>query len=120
MEVIGKLKVKGEVQTFGSNGFQKRSVVLDTTEKPEYPQFVSIDLTQDKCSLIDVYNIGDNIKISINIGGRLWVNPQGEEKYFNSITGWRIEKVENAPSTPLPPVADDLIVATNEPESLPF
>ena len=32
-------------------------------------------------------------KIGINIRGREWTNPQGEVKYFNSITGWRIEKV---------------------------
>ena len=37
----------------------------------------------------------------------MWVNPQGEEKYFNSITGWRIEKSganpESAP--PFEPVS---------------
>jgi translation initiation factor IF-3 len=36
---------------------------------------------------------GESVKIGINIRGREWTNPQGEVKYFNSITGWRLEKV---------------------------
>lgn len=30
MELQGKIKVVGEKQTFGSNGFQKREVVVTT------------------------------------------------------------------------------------------
>ncbi len=39
------------------------------------------------------------MKVSINIGGREWTSPQGEVKYFNSITGWRVEKVGDASGT---------------------
>ena len=119
MEVIGKIKVKGEEKTFGANGFRKRELVLDVTENTEYPQFVSVDFTQDKCDSLNNYNIGDNVKVAYNLGGRLWTNPQGVDKYFNSITGWRIEKVESAPSVPLPPAAD-LSTPNNEPDDLPF
>jgi len=45
------------------------------------------------------------VKISINLRGREWVNPQGETKYFNSIQGWRIENLqEEAASEGMPPV----------------
>jgi hypothetical protein len=104
MEVIGVLKVKGETQTFGDKGFRKRQLVVTTTD--QYPQHISIELIQDNVDLIDAYNIGDSIKVSINIGGREWINPQGEAKYFNSVTGWRIEKfdvdTQNVPSQPQP------------------
>ena len=47
------------------------------------------------------------VKISINLRGREWVNPQGETKYFNSIQGWRIENLSQVPSSgdmpPMPP-----------------
>jgi hypothetical protein len=117
MEVIGKLKVKGEIQTFGSNGFQKRDIVITTDE--QYPQQIAIELHQDKCDLINPYDVGHNIKTSINLRGREWINPQGEAKYFNSLVGWRIEKVEDAPSVDLPPV-EQYKEDNNEPDDLPF
>jgi len=102
MEIIGKLKVKGETQTFGSKGFRKKEIVVTTDE--QYPQHIKIELLQDKVDLINDFNVGDNIKVHINLGGREWINPQGEAKYFNSITGWRIEKKDinalNVPNQP--------------------
>ena len=94
MEVQGKVKLIGEVKEFGAKGFRKAELILDVTEKPEYPQFVNIDITQDNTDLLSNYKVGDELKVSVNIGGREWVNPEGVSKYFNSITGWRIEKVE--------------------------
>ena len=93
MEVTGKVKVIGEVKEFGAKGFRKAELILDVTEKPEYPQFVNIDITQDNTDLLSNYKVGDELKVSVNIGGREWVNPEGVSKYFNSITGWKIEKV---------------------------
>ena len=104
MEVIGKIKVKGETQTFGDKGFRKREVVLVTEE--QYPQSIMVELVQDKCDLLDTYNVGQDVKISINLRGREWVNPQGETKYFNSIQGWRIEKHEAPTTESLPPLAE--------------
>jgi hypothetical protein len=31
-----------------------------------------------------------------------WVNPKGESVYFNTIQGWRIEKVESVNTNDLP------------------
>lgn len=92
MEVQGKIKEVGETQTFGSNGFRKREVVLTTEE--QYPQSILIEFVQDKCDLLNSYQANQSVKISINLRGREWVNPQGETKYFNSIQGWRIEGVQ--------------------------
>ena len=101
MEVQGKIKMVGETQAFGSNGFRKREVVLTTEE--QYPQSIMIEFVQDKCDLLNSYQVGQDVKVSINLRGREWVNPQGETKYFNSIQGWRIENLMAAPG--IPPVA---------------
>lgn len=93
MEVTGKVKFIGETETFGSGGFRKRQLVVTTEE--QYPQHISIEFVQDKVDLLNGYKLNDNVKVSINLGGREWINPQGETKYFNSITGWRIEKAES-------------------------
>ena len=103
MEVQGKIKMVGETQTFGSNGFRKREVVVTTEE--QYPQHIMVEFVQDKTDLLNNFNVGQPVKISINLRGREWVNPQGETKYFNSIQGWRIEAAQqDAPAAGMPPV----------------
>lgn len=92
MEVSGRIKMIDETKAFGSNGFKKREIVVTTDE--QYPQHIMIEFTQDKCDLLNNYKAGEPVKISINLRGREWVNPQGETKYFNSIQGWRIEKAQ--------------------------
>tara|TARA_B110000503_G_scaffold131589_1_gene206467 strand:- start:326 stop:724 length:399 start_codon:yes stop_codon:yes gene_type:complete len=122
MEVIGKVKLIGDVQTFGTGGFKKRELVVTTDE--QYPQMIMIEFVQDKCDLLNNYNVGQDVKVSINLRGREWINPEGVAKYFNAIQGWRIENLtsQSAPSN-LPPV-DKFEPASNvsdeEPDDLPF
>ena len=115
MELTGELIVKGETQTFGSNGFQKREFVIKTDDD-QYPQTIQIELIQDNCIKLDDYKIGQVLKVSINIRGREWINQQGEKKYFNSISAWRLEEKTNTSpvSNSAPPPQG------NEPEDLPF
>ncbi|MBA6151622.1 DUF3127 domain-containing protein [Gelidibacter maritimus] len=103
MEVQGKIKMIGETQTFGSNGFRKREVVVTTEE--QYPQHIMVEFVQDKTDLLNSYQVGQNVKININLRGREWVNPQGETKYFNSIQGWRIESLQEGAAGNMPPAA---------------
>jgi hypothetical protein len=103
MEVQGRIKVIGETQTFGNNGFRKREVVVTTEE--QYPQHIMIEFVQDKSELLNNFQVGQQVKVSINLRGREWVNPQGETKYFNSIQGWRIEALQpEAGNVDIPPV----------------
>ncbi|MFT4567111.1 MAG: hypothetical protein ACI9FN_002075 [Saprospiraceae bacterium] len=130
MEVQGKVKLVGEVQTFGSNGFRKRELVVTTDE--QYPQHIMIEFVQDKTALLDSFPVGSDVKVSINLRGREWTNPQGEVKYFNSIQGWRIEVMQaaapamSAPSAPSDPgswpkPSDEVKANTTEDfDDLPF
>ena len=94
MNIKGNIKLIGETKIFGSNGFRKRELVITTQE--DYPQSILIEFTQDKCDLLNSYEVGQSVDVSINLRGRSWENPQGETKYFNSIQGWRIVKAEQA------------------------
>ncbi|MFT4684814.1 MAG: hypothetical protein ACI863_001427 [Flavobacteriales bacterium] len=122
MEVSGKIKLINEPQTFGASGFRKRELVVTTDE--QYPQMLMVEFVQDKCDLLNSYAVGQDVKVSINLRGREWINPEGVAKYFNSIQGWRIEKLETeAPqNNTLPPLeelkATDL--SSDEPDDLPF
>lgn len=91
MEIKGTIKTITETQTFGSNGFRKREVVITTNE--QYPQHILIEFIQDRCDLLNNYRVGQEVKITINLKGREWINPEGIVKYFNSIQGWKIELV---------------------------
>ncbi len=103
MEIQGRIKVIDETKTYGSNGFRKREVVVTTEE--QYPQHILVEFVQDKTDLLNSYQVGQLVKISINLRGREWVNPQGETKYFNSVQGWRIENMEaQANAENMPPV----------------
>ena len=94
MEVEGNIKLIGKTQTFGEKNFAKREVVVTTLD--QYPQDIMIEFVQDKCDMLDKYKVNDPVKVSINLRGREWVNPQGVSKYFNTIQGWRIEKLNTA------------------------
>ncbi len=123
MEVIGKIKFIDETKTFGANGFRKREVVITTDE--QYPQHILIEFTQDKCDVLNSYKAGEEVKVSINLKGREWVNPQGETKYFNSIQGWRVEKLSQATAGKTAmPTPEHFAPATDlnqeEPDELPF
>jgi len=102
MEVQGTIKLIGETKTYGNNGFRKREVVITTEE--QYPQHLLIEFVQDKTELVDKFNVGQNVKVSINLRGREWQSPQGEIKYFNSIQGWRIEAMDAPGTGDMPPL----------------
>ena len=126
MEIQGRIKMIDETKTYGNNGFRKREVVVTTEE--QYPQHILVEFVQDKTDLLNSYQVGQMVKISINLRGREWTNPQGEVKYFNSVQGWRIENMdassdENPNIPPVPPMeafepADDL--NEEDHDDLPF
>lgn len=93
MEVIGKIKVINQTQNVSAT-FKKRELVVTTDE--QYPQHILIEFAQDKCDILDKYQVGENVKVGINLRGREWVNPEGETKFFNSIQGWRIDKEDSS------------------------
>jgi hypothetical protein len=127
MEVAGKIKVINAEQQVSAT-FRKRELVVTTDE--QYPQHIMVEFTQDKCDLLNNYKVGEGVKVSINLRGREWINQQGEAKYFNSIQGWRIERIQDggsaptsapntaAPETPVFPVAPSF--TEEDHDDLPF
>lgn len=101
MEVSGRIKeLYPEKQVTAS--FRKKECVITTQE--QYPQHILIEFVQDKCDLLNNFQVGQDVKISINLRGREWTAPDGQVKYFNSIHGWRIEplQADTAPQEPAP------------------
>jgi len=96
-KISGIVKVVKDEEVI-SDKFKKREFVL-TDASSMYPQDISFQLTQDKCSLADGIQVNDQIEVSFNLRGREWTSPQGEVKYFNTLEAWRLEKMSaSAPS----------------------
>jgi hypothetical protein len=83
-----------------SDSFSKREFIVETDT--QYKQYLLLQVVTDKCAVLDGYEVGENVKVSLNLNGRLWTNPQGEEKCFNTLDCWRIEKTESNDPTPQP------------------
>lgn len=111
----GKLIVKGDEQQI-SEKFKKREFVVQD-DSSQYPQVISFQLVQDKCSLLEAYNEGDEINVSFNLRGREWVSPKdGVTKYFNSLEAWKIEGGASAPTKASIPAAANV----DDADDLPF
>ena len=121
MKVTGKLLEIKETQQV-SDTFKKRLFVLEYAENPQYPEYVSFELIQDRCSLLDGFQPGQEVEVSFNLKGRKWINPEGETKYFNSLQAWRIEAVTQV-SRPAPReenLTQNTTAEVKEEDNLPF
>ena len=109
MQISGTIKVINDTQKV-SEKFSKREFILTTEAESKFPQHLSVQVTQDKCSMLDQFNVGDEVICHINLRGREWSGAQGI-KYFNTIEAWRIEKTGSVQQTPVennPFTSDDL------------
>ncbi len=109
-EINGRLAEKYETQKV-SDRFQKREFVLEVKSSSatgyEFVDFIKFQSTQDKCTMLDDFNIDDTVKVSFNLRGRKW-EKEGQVSYFTNLEAWRIEKLSNESADSAPPVQDDL------------
>lgn len=102
LEITGKLIEKFEAQQV-SERFRKREFVLEITDEFNgnvITNFAKMQLVQNKCDIIDRYNIGDMLKVNFNIRGNRWER-DGKVNYITNLDAWRIEPaMQNQPSQP--------------------
>ena len=83
-----------------TESFKKREFIVKVEYNPQYPEYLRMEMIQDKCSDLDSYNAGDYVDVSVNVKGRLYNDKNtGEERCFNTIQAWRISKVGTAPQS---------------------
>jgi len=104
-----------------SASFKKREFVVEKSESTGdrvFTDTIKFQLIQDRCSLLDAYQLGDEVKVTFNIKGSKW-EKEGRTSYFVNLDVWRMEKVSGATSqpvsnntfaepAPLPEAEDDL------------
>ena len=88
MKVKGVLvKVYDTVQV--TNDFRRRNIILELDDRGR-SEYISLELFQDHCTLVDSFKTGDKVAIDFNLKGRKWKNNEGVEKYFNTLQAWKI------------------------------
>jgi len=101
-DLTGKVKLIQDAQTF-SSGFTKREMVV-TVEDGKFPQEINLEFLQDKVSLLDSVEVGQEVTVAFDIRGREY-----NGRYFNNLVGWKIEAgaaVAPASGDDKPPVSD--------------
>ncbi|MDX5346466.1 MAG: DUF3127 domain-containing protein [Hymenobacteraceae bacterium] len=107
-----------EVQV--SEKFRKREFVLEIPDG-SFTQYVKFQLTQDKCSLLDQYKSGDEVKVTFNLTGKPFTK-NGTTMYFTNLSAWRIEAAGNQAPQPAfaPEAAAPSFMADDLDNDLPF
>lgn len=106
LEVTGKLLVKYDAQQVNER-FKKREFVMELSEEINgnvYTNYAKMQLVQNKCDILDRFNVGDDIKVSFNIKGNRW-EKDGKVNFITNLDAWRIEGAtagaqQNANSAP--------------------
>jgi hypothetical protein len=93
------IEIKGKIVGINdtivvSDNFSKREFKVLTDET--YPNTFKVQVTKDKCSLLDKFKVNDEVNVSCNLNGRDWTNPTTQiVSNFVSLDAWRIEPITN-------------------------
>lgn len=98
-ELTGKLVAKMEtVQR--SETFKTREFVVEKSEDINgrtITNYIKFQCVQDKTTLPDRFNLGDEVKVFFNIKGSRW-SRDGREGYITNLDAWKMETLKmNAP-----------------------
>ena len=96
-ELTGKLVAKYDVVQRTAT-FKTREFAVEKTDDiggRTVTNYVKFQSVQDKTTIIDKVNIGDEIKVYFNIKGSKW-EKDGKVNYITNLDAWRIELVLHA------------------------
>ena len=91
MNIQGKLVEIFATQEV-SEKFKKREFVVEYAENPTYPEYIKLEVVNDKVSILDNYKAGDSVDVAFNLRGRSWADKSGKVSYFNTLVCWKISK----------------------------
>ena len=127
-ELKGNLIVKNDTQVI-SERFKKREFVIEKKETSptgfEFVDTIKFQLTQDKCDLLNSFELGQNINVFFNVKGNKW-EKNGQVSYFVNLDAWKIEEANAggaAPAsnaTPAPAASEIPPQENDDTEDLPF
>lgn len=90
MQVIGKIEeIHDTVQR--TETFSVREFVLEiSSPSSQYSEHVLFQLTNNRTTLVDQFQVGQEVMVDFDLQGRKWTNPEGRVVFFNRLNAWRI------------------------------
>lgn len=122
-EITGKLVAKMDIVQ-RTETFKTREFVIEKTEDingRSITNYVKFQCVQDKTSMPDRHNLGDEVRVQFNIKGSKW-NKNGTDNYITNLDAWRMEAVKlggTVQDAPPPATYNDLPPA-DAVDDLPF
>ena len=94
-ELTGELHIIEDVVEISAS-FKKREFVVEVIneQNTDWNDYIKFQITQDRCNILDNFQLGQQIKVSFNIRGRKW-EKDGRTNYFSNLEAWRIEPIKN-------------------------
>ncbi len=86
VKLTGVLLKIGETNLKSEN-FQIREFVI-TDNSFTKPQHITMQLVQEKCDILDSYEIGDQVQVEYELRGRLW-----DGKFYNTIQALNLKNI---------------------------
>lgn len=115
-QIKGTIVKIGDTESKSAN-FQVRELVL-RVEDGKYPQFIALQLSNDRCDLADNFGEGQEVTVHFDLRGR-----EHNGRYYNSLNCWKIvsEQGQNVPHLAGNEVSGGIIDEFIEPsQDLPF
>ncbi|WP_207495945.1 DUF3127 domain-containing protein [Aridibaculum aurantiacum] len=94
-EITGKLVARFDTVQRSEN-FKTREFVIEKTDSGNgktFTSFIKFQCVQDKTTMPDRFNIGDEVKIQFNIKGSKW-EKDGRTNYITNLDAWRMESIK--------------------------
>lgn len=88
--ITGTVRTIGKVQDVSAS-FRKRELII-TEPSGQRAQHIPVEFTQDRCGLLDGFNVGEEVTVTAFVNGREWTGRDGVTKFFLSLGGNRIER----------------------------
>jgi hypothetical protein len=97
-------QIKGKIYHIGqqedvTEKFWKRAFIVETED--QYSPFVKLELTQDRCGLIESFKVGNEVVVTYDIKGSksTYINKNGQLDCFVALQAWKITGEQSAPKT---------------------
>ena len=100
------LKIKGKIISIGdreqkTDKFTVRQFIIQTGG--QYPQPVQLQITNDRCDVLDAFKVGQEVTVHFDIRGNEW-----NGKIINNLNAWKVEaKMPEYESAPPPSTTND-------------
>lgn len=94
-EITGKLIAKFDMVQRNET-FKTREFVIECADDSSgkvFTSYVKFQCVQDKTSMPDRFNIGDDVKVQFNIKGVKW-EKDGKTNYITNLDAWRMESIK--------------------------